>query len=298
MTYGVTTSGFVRKPLAQILSEIEAGAVAVFGPGLIQSPESPMGQMNGLMTSLIATAWEIGESAYQSYDPDQAEGVRLEMLGRIRLLERMSGESDADFREAITNAGRARIDLADINRAVASVQGVSWSRVYVNDSSATDANGLEPHSVAVAVIGGLDEAVAAAIRPYVVPGVATYGNTFASVVVAGFCRSVRFIRPVEKRVCANLDVKISADSNGCPPPSASALAFAIATELAGANRPANGDDLTLHRLRMALAAMHPNAEIVSAMGFFPDTPPGQLPLQIDFFEILSLKAVDISVSIV
>jgi len=94
MTYGVTPTGFNRKPLITILGEIQDKVKETFGEGAIQTPESPFGQINGMFASLASTLWEISEATYQSYDPDQAEGVRLEQLGRIRLLERMGGEDD------------------------------------------------------------------------------------------------------------------------------------------------------------------------------------------------------------
>ena len=118
MTYGVDSGGFNRKPLPVILEEIEAKAKEIFGNGIIQTPESPLGQLNGLAADLITTAWEIGQGVYQSYDPDQAEGVALDRLASIRLLERMTGENDISFRQAVTNKGEARIDLADLVRAV------------------------------------------------------------------------------------------------------------------------------------------------------------------------------------
>ncbi|MFC7663691.1 hypothetical protein ACFQWF_14655 [Methylorubrum suomiense] len=225
MPFGTTPTGFVRKPLTTALAEIEEKAREIFGPGVIQTPQSPLGQLNGFAASIITTAWEMAEDVYQSYDPDQAEGIRLEQLGRIRLLERMDGETDPAYRQAITNEDRARIDLADINRAIAKIDGVSYVQVFVNPADAEDADGVPGHSIAVAVIGGDDEAIARAIRPYVVPGVNTYGNSRVDIDVEGYCRTMLFIRPTPIRMGLQLVAKVAPDRLGCPrrPPLPSAL---------------------------------------------------------------------------
>ncbi|WP_377838694.1 hypothetical protein [Bosea sp. UC22_33] len=118
MAYGVDPSGFVLKRLPEILAEIEAANVATFGPGVIQTDQSPLGQLNGLHADIAASVWELALSVYQALDPDQAEGVNLDRIAKLRLLTRAPGESDIDFRNAITNAGRARIDMSDLSQAL------------------------------------------------------------------------------------------------------------------------------------------------------------------------------------
>lgn len=73
--YGVTSSGYVRKPLATILAELEAAMRTQFGAGVIQTAVSPLGQLNGLVADLLAEVDERNLDLYQSYDPDQAEGT-------------------------------------------------------------------------------------------------------------------------------------------------------------------------------------------------------------------------------
>ena len=290
-TYGTTPVGFVRKPLADILASIEDKAAQVFGAGVIQTPESPLGQLNGLMASILTTAWEIAEATYQSYDPDQAEGARLEQLGRVRLLERISGETDISYRQAITNAGRARIDLADIERAVKDVDGVTWCKVFVNE--------IDPHSIAVAVLGGDDLEVAAAIRAYVVPGVSSYGNTLANVVVDGYCRPVMFVRPTLLRAALHVQIRRTTDRLGCPPPAIGTLKTTIASQFAGAMRLVNGEALTLHGVRLAASCAFPNIEILAAYsGLPPSSDAVPLPFKPGFFDMLTISADDIVVEVV
>lgn len=298
-TYGTTPVGFVRKPLADILATIEEKAEVVFGAGVIQTPQSPLGQLNGLMASIITTAWEIAEATYQSYDPDQAEGARLEQLGRIRLLERITGEADADYRQAITNAGRARIDLADIERAVKDVNGVTWAKVFVNETAAVDEHGIDPHSIAVAVIGGDDTEVAAAIRAYVVPGISSYGNRLANVVVDGYCRPVMFVRPNTLRTSLHVQIKRTTDRLGCPPPATGTLRTTIAAQFAGQMRLANGESLTMHGVRIAASCAFPNIEVLAAYaGLPPSVDAIVLPYKPGFFDMLEISADDIFVEVV
>lgn len=297
-TYGVVPTGFARKPLSVILEEIEAANRVAFGNGVIQDAESPLGQLNGVFAEASAKLWENAEGAYQSYDPDQAEGTRLEVLARLRLLERALGESDAAFRQAITNAGRARIDMADLVRAIRGITGVTYAAAFVNDSNATDANGIAPHSVSVAVLGGDDALIAQAIRTYVVPGVGTDGNTRSDINVDGLCRTIFFTRPTIKRVVLSLTVSVSADRNGCPPPSAVAMKTAIVEELSGDAQPLNGFDVTMHLLRTALSCRFPNVEVVSGQAAVFGDPLASLPLTIPFEWIAAFAVADITIAVV
>jgi hypothetical protein len=298
MTFGVTPTGLVRPTQREIIETLEARARGVFGDGVIQSAESPLGQLNGLLSEAINEAWEAALDAYQSYDPDQAEGVRLDTLAVIRLLDRATGEDDAGLRQAITNQGRARIDIADIVRAVQNIDSVSYARLYVNDTASIDANGLSPNSIALAVIGGSDAEVATVLRDYVVPGIGTAGNVRVDTTIDGYCRSIWLIRPAPVRVRLALDVRVSTDRLGCPAPSAAAIQVALAASLSGAGKPNNGDDVTLHLLRTAVPAIWPNVEIVSATGARGSDALAALPVAIGFFEIANFAPADIAVTIV
>jgi hypothetical protein len=299
MSYGTTPTGFVRKPLVQILAEIEENAKQVFGENVIQSPESPLGQLNRLCASLGTTLWETAEDTYQSYDPDQAEGVRLEQLGRIRLLERMDGEGDADYRAAITNQGRARIDIADLSRAASQVEGVSFAKVFINPKDETDADGIPGHAVAVAVIGGDDDAVARAIRPYIVPGIDAYGNARADIDVDGYCRTIYFVRPTPIRLGLQLQARVKADRLGCPPPSAVAIGLTVSNALTGQTRPVNGQDIDLHLIRTAVTAAYPNVEIIGGTyTLLPDGDLMPLPALIPFLSIAEIVPASVTVAIV
>lgn len=297
MSYGVQPTGFARKSLQQILSDVEAKAIDVLGPQIIQTAQSPMGQINGLFADLTSDLWALAEHVYQSYDPDQAEASRLDILGRLRLVDRAGNENDDDYRAAITNEGRARVDTADIVRAIAGIPGVTWVRVYVNDGDASDANGITSHSVCVAVLGGDDDEIARTVRAYVVPGVGTYGNTRVDTNIDGFCRSLLILRPAVVPIWLTVSVTVSPDANGCPAPTPAAMATGLAQALSGELRPANGDDVDLHMVSVPMARLYPNVRVVSAIGGLAEAGQSALPLSISFAQIPTFAPERIDVTI-
>lgn len=292
--YGISPTGFVRKPLTIILAELEAALITEFGPGVVQTSQSPLGQINGIFSEAAAKHWELAEDIYQSLDPDQAEGVRLDILGRIRRIGRAVGEGDDAFRRAITNAGQARIDLQDISRAIAALDGVTYSHVWVNDTGAIDGNLMPPGSICIAVTGGGDDAIAATIRKYVVPGVSMYGLTSIESLIDGFCRTFRILRPIEVPVELNVVVRTFKDSMGCPPPSATA----IRTTLVNGLYLLNGDDVTFYRIRSVIESAFSNVEVVSINGKRDGiSQANNTDVVIGFIERASIATEDVSITV-
>lgn len=297
MTYGVVDTGFARKPLNVILAEFEDAARVVFGAGVVVDPESPLGQQLGLFALLASQLWELGEDTYQSYDPDQAEGVRLDTLAKLRLISRATGELDPALRQAITNRDRARTDLADLVRAVTDISGVTYAQVFVNDTDSIDANGQSGHTVAVAAIGGDDDAIAQAIRAHVVPGIGSFGNLRIDTAIDGVCRSIWIVRPALIEVTLEIEVNVTNDRSGCPPPSPTTIGVGLAEELMNDYRLINGADVTDYAVRSALECRYPNVEYVSGLGYLGEGSAGSLPLAIAFDEIAEFAATRIVVSI-
>lgn len=257
---------------------------------MIQTAASPLGQLNGLHADLAAAVWELALSVYQALDPDQAEGVNLERVGKLRLLSRSPGETDADFRQAITNASRARIDMSDLSQALSALSGVIYAQTFVNETDTTDADGIPRQHVALAVLGGDDDEIAQTIRAYVVPGIGTYGNTTIETTIEGFCRSISIIRPAEIAVEIEVDVIARPDRNGCPPPSALAIAAGLAEALTRTTRPRNGQDVTEYLIRQAIESRYPNIEVDEVRANIKPGTIGAVPVAIGFFEIMKVVA--------
>jgi hypothetical protein len=297
--YGVLPQGFRRKELSLILAEVEAALITEFGPDVIQSAQSPLGQINGVFAEAIAILWELLEDAYQSYDPDQAEAVRLDTLARIRILARAGGESDESFRQAITNFGRARIDIQDIVRAIRALDGVTYTQVFLNDGDTIDANGIAPGQLAVCVLGGDDEAIAAELRRYIVPGVTTTGNFRVESNIDGFCRSFPIVRPIVIPASITLWVNRRNDRLGCPPPSLAAIRDALFEDLTVTRPLINGEDITLFRIRQAVEGRwQGSVEVVRFNGEREEIAQSDnQPISFGFIELASLDIDDITVSL-
>jgi hypothetical protein len=293
MAYGVVPTGFSRKPLATILAEIEAQMVTEFGPGVIQTPQSPLGQLNGLLADAIAEFWERAEDVYQSRDPDQTEGVNLDVLGRYRLIRR-NGATDSAYRQSITNAGQARVDIQDIEGAVASLPGVTYARVWVNEEGETNADGIPPGGISVAVVGGEDEAVANAIRAHTVPGATTYGNAVVNSLIDGYCRSLYIVRPIDVPVTLTVQVRLNKDRFDCPAPSLTAIRDGLVADWAALQ--SNGKDVTAYAVRQLIESRHVGVEVVSIIGR-RDGGGGENSVSIGFIEMASLAAADVTIEV-
>lgn len=292
--YGVVPEGFSRKPLTLVLAEIEAALITEFGPGVIQTPQSPLGQINAIFAEAVTKAWELSEDVYQSLDPDQAEGVRLDILGRVRRISRGAGQSDESFRQAITNAGQARIDLQDISRAIAALDGVTYSHVWVNDTGSLDENLMPAGSICIAVTGGDNDEIAETIRQYVVPGVTMYGSTAIESLVDGYCRTFRVLRPIDVPVSLDVTVRTFRDGLGCPPPSATAIKTALLQGL----YLLNGDDVTFYRVRQVIENAFSNVEVVSIEGERDGiAQSANQDVVIGFIERASLASADVTVTV-
>lgn len=83
MAYGVTVNGFIRKRLDEILDDLDQSMKSIFGENLNLDSDSPDGQVNGVMAESFANLWEIGQEAYNSFNPSAAVGAALSNLVQI-----------------------------------------------------------------------------------------------------------------------------------------------------------------------------------------------------------------------
>lgn len=285
--YGVQPTGYVRKPLDVALAELEAAMVTEFGPGVIQTSVSPFGQLNGLMADLLTTLDEGNLDLYQSYDPDEAEGTRLDILARLRVTAR-GGRSDEELRRAITNVGQSRIDIQDIEHALRGLTGVTYAKLF------DQAEELERGTVAVAVIGGDDSEIADTIRRYIVPGISTFGNQRVSSLIDGKCRDFSIVRPIEVPVKVTLSLRARSGSSTCPPPADSAIATSFAQEWLATRE--NGLPVSHYTLRSLIEKLYPSIELVSFVGQRDAIVSGvNVPILIGFLEIASIPAANVEI---
>ena len=90
---GITATGFNRKRLDVLLAELNTEVKAVFGENLNLSPESPDGQINGVVSESNANLWELAELAYNAGNPATATGVALSNLVTLNGLTRLAASA-------------------------------------------------------------------------------------------------------------------------------------------------------------------------------------------------------------
>jgi uncharacterized phage protein gp47/JayE len=92
-------------------------------------------------------------------------------------------ETDAQLRQrqSVSTSLPAQTPLEAIIANVANTPGIGRNKIYENQGSATDANGLPGHSIAVVAEGGDITAIAQTIEAKKSPGTDTYGTTSVTV---------------------------------------------------------------------------------------------------------------------
>jgi len=142
MSYGVTPTGFVDKPIETILSEIEADQKAAFGDTFDVSAQSPAGQFNGVIATALRELWEVAQAVYAAVDPDASTDDALTQVSTITGTVRQAATKSTVTATVNLDAG---VTLAA--GAVASVSGSPDAR-FVTLADATNSGGA-PADVAV-----------------------------------------------------------------------------------------------------------------------------------------------------
>lgn len=92
--------------------------------------------------------------------------------------------------------------------AVANVSGVLRFKGYENDTNATNADTLPPHTISIVVEGGDSQAIAEAIAKHKTPGTGTYGSTAVTTYDSqGVPNVIRFYRPTVVPIKVAVTVK-------------------------------------------------------------------------------------------
>jgi uncharacterized phage protein gp47/JayE len=85
MAFGVTSTGFTLKTIADIRSEIDDYQKnnVPNGAELVLSDDTILGHMNGSISQQLAGLWELGQDIYSSKDPDVANDWALDVLASL-----------------------------------------------------------------------------------------------------------------------------------------------------------------------------------------------------------------------
>jgi len=89
MAFGLLSTGFVRKHLADIVDDLEAALQAAFGINIRLDSKSVFGKLVGAFAQPAADVWELAEAVFNSFYPSTAEGTALdnccELVGVTRI---------------------------------------------------------------------------------------------------------------------------------------------------------------------------------------------------------------------
>ena len=99
-------------------------------------------------------------------------------------------------RQSISVANPSQTVIESTEGAIAAIEGVTRYRVYENDTSITDSNGIPSHSISAVVEGGTDKEIAQAIYLRKGPGCGTHGNTTVQLIPRSTVPiNIKFSRP-------------------------------------------------------------------------------------------------------
>ena len=292
--YGAKPTGFVRKPYQEILTSIEIKLFELFGADLIQTSESPLGQINGLMADTVNDTWELAEDVYQSMDPDQAEGRRLESIGKLRLLSR-NALTDIELRKQINNRGVNKYNLRGIEQDLLDVPGITYLQSFLNEDGDLNSVGLALGDVCIAVIGGDDGDIADSFVSLMPIGGNTYGNTIInSTVASGVSQEFNLLRVTPIRVELAIELELKNDTFDLFQPDLQQIAQGFVDGWADTS--INGRDVDSFTIRREIECRYPNIRLAA----FTATVSGgtaqaeNAPVVVAFDEIAEIVFEDVS----
>lgn len=91
-TWGLTSSGYVAKPLDQILSDMQADQLVNISPNLNQQAPDPIAVLTGEVASELSELWQGEAALYSGMDPDTADGDQLTGVSLLTGTERLAPE--------------------------------------------------------------------------------------------------------------------------------------------------------------------------------------------------------------
>jgi len=176
MPFGLTSSGFITKRLADSKSEIEAIYRAVFGAGIKTTDDTVFGKLIGIQAERESEIWELLEAVYNAFYPDSASDISLDRVCEITAIVRNAAtvstvtaylagttataipagtlfsvqDSNEQFKSLLTvNLSGSNFAISSITSAasIATANSVGHGRainsfVFINDAAIDEYNGL------------------------------------------------------------------------------------------------------------------------------------------------------------
>ena len=105
MPFGLTSTGFIKKQLTDLQSELETAFRSAFGAGIRTTPDTQFGKIIGIISERYEEIWALALAVYDSQYPDSATGVSLARIGEITgIAPNAATKSTANIYLAGTNA--------------------------------------------------------------------------------------------------------------------------------------------------------------------------------------------------
>lgn len=87
--FGIQPEGFNLKALSDIITEMNDEFKSVYGENTTVTPESPLGQIIGILAVSISQLWEVSQLSFDSYNPSASQGVALSNLVQLNGIVRL-----------------------------------------------------------------------------------------------------------------------------------------------------------------------------------------------------------------
>ena len=80
---GLTADGFTALTQPEIRESLNARAKSVYGPDVRVDDQSVLGQLLGIESISLADLWQLAQLLYDSFNPDNAQGLMLDNIAAI-----------------------------------------------------------------------------------------------------------------------------------------------------------------------------------------------------------------------
>ena len=206
----IDASGIHMPTYEDRLADLVSAYRSIFGIDAELSESVPDYQLLSMFAKALDDTSALVLQAYNSRNPLYASGQALDLLLPLYGIAREAGEDDATVRKRISKSLSARGagSMDAITAAVKACQWVRSAKVYENNTSSTDANGIPAHSIAAVIYGGNGPAVAQAIYETKAPGIGTYGSAYEDIVDEnGNTHRINYSRTTSRRIFAYMIIR-------------------------------------------------------------------------------------------
>lgn len=134
---GVTPSGFEKKTVESIQSELVQDAQSIWGSGLNLEDSTPDGIFIAQMAEAFGDLWDVAEETYNAFFPSQSTGTNLSQLVEINDITRLTAEPTEVTLEFVGDIGyiiEAGTEFTNVTESVVVATTADLELTGTNDS--------------------------------------------------------------------------------------------------------------------------------------------------------------------